>query len=93
MFACVLEAELRLPGARSLKDRRRVIKSVKERLKKRFNAAVIETGDKDKWQTAGLGVCFLSERKSDAERLAQQALSFILGDYRLEVTRHTVTVH
>jgi len=55
MTIALLSVELFLPGARSLKDKRMVLRSVKDRLGK-FNVAVAEVEHQDLWQRAGLGV-------------------------------------
>ena len=51
----LLSVDLHLPGARSLKEKRMVLRSVKDRLKK-FNVAVAEIDHHDLWQRASLGV-------------------------------------
>ena len=49
--------ELHLPGSRSLKNKRQVVKRLKDRLRSRLNVAVAEIGDHaDRWQRAGLAV-------------------------------------
>jgi uncharacterized protein YlxP (DUF503 family) len=55
MTVGLLSVELFLPGARSLKDKRMVLRRVKDRLGK-FNVAVAEVEHHDLWQRAGLGV-------------------------------------
>ena len=59
MVIGLLSIELHLPGARSLKDKRMVLRSVKDRLKK-FNVSVSETEHQDLWQRAELGVVTVS---------------------------------
>jgi hypothetical protein len=51
----LLSVELHLPGSRSLKDKRMLLRSVKDRLRK-FNVAVAEMDHHDLWQRAGLGI-------------------------------------
>ena len=60
----LLVVELHLPDAGSLKDKRMVLRSVKDRLKK-FNVAIAEIEHQDLWQRAQLGVVAISN-KSDA---------------------------
>jgi uncharacterized protein len=55
----LLSVELHLPGARSLKDKRMVVKGIKDRLKK-FNVSVAEVDHLDLWQRAGLGIVMIS---------------------------------
>jgi uncharacterized protein YlxP (DUF503 family) len=46
--------ELHLNGCSSLKDKRRILKSLKDRLHNRFNVSVAETAHHDRWQSAEL---------------------------------------
>lgn len=60
----LLTIELVIPHAQSLKDKRRVLRGVKDRLRKRFNVAVAEVAYQDKWQRAVLAITMLgSERQ------------------------------
>lgn len=59
--------ELHLAGAQSLKDKRSVLKSLKDRLHNEFNVAVAETGHQDVWQRAELTVCTVASDRSRAE--------------------------
>ena len=45
-----------LRGAHSLKDKRRVIRNLKDRISNKFNIAVAEVDHQDVWQTAEIGV-------------------------------------
>lgn len=56
----LLIIELHFPEARSLKAKRMVVKSIKERLKRRFNVAVAETGYLELWQRAELAAVSVS---------------------------------
>jgi uncharacterized protein YlxP (DUF503 family) len=61
MVVGVLKINLSIPQANSLKDKRRVIKGVKDRLRNGFNVSVAEIGDQDIWRSAKLGVAVISE--------------------------------
>lgn len=52
----ILLLHLRIPGATSLKDRRQVVRSLVERLKKKWNVTVADIGPRDSWTDAGLAV-------------------------------------
>ena len=54
--------------AASLKDKRRVVKSVKDRLRARFNAAVAEIGYLEEWQRCAIGVVMLANERAPLER-------------------------
>jgi uncharacterized protein len=62
-----LSIELHIPGARSLKEKRMVLRSVKERIKK-FNVSVAEVEFNDLWQRAGLSVVMVSNDQRHADR-------------------------
>ena len=59
MTVGLLSIELFIPHAQSLKDKRMVLRSIKERVKK-FNVAVAEVEHQDLWQRAGLGIVAIS---------------------------------
>jgi uncharacterized protein YlxP (DUF503 family) len=65
----VLTLELHLPDAHSLKEKRMVVRSVKDRLRARFNVAVAELDDQDLWQHAVLGVVSISNDQKTLEAL------------------------
>ena len=67
MVIAVLSIELHIPYAQSLKDKRMVLRRVKDRLQK-FNVAVSEVAYQDKWQRAGLGVVAISTTADHVEQ-------------------------
>ena len=56
MAVGTLRIRLIIRGARSLKDKRSTVKSVKDRIRHRFNASIAEVGELDSHQTALLAV-------------------------------------
>lgn len=56
MIVGTLKLRLVLRESHSLKDKRRVIKSLKDTLSNKFNISVAETDEQDVWQTAQVGV-------------------------------------
>ena len=76
LYVGVLEVELFIPEARSKKERRRVVSSIKERARSRYKVAAAEVGDADRLQAATLafatvaGSCTVVEETLDTlERL------------------------
>ena len=65
--------ELHLDACQSLKDKRRVIKSVKDRLHNKFNVSVAETGHHDRWQRAELSCCVVSNERRHCESVLSAA--------------------
>lgn len=67
----VLTLELRLPEAHSLKEKRHEVKSLKDRLRHKYNVAVAEIGYQDLWQRALVAVVTVSADRPYAEQLLQ----------------------
>ena len=68
----VLTLELRLDDSHSLKDKRQTVKSLKDRLRGKFNVAVAETDFQDLWQRAAIAVATVSSDRVNAEQVLQQ---------------------
>ena len=60
MPVAFLTLELRIEAAHSLKDKRQVLRSLKDRLRAKFNVAVAELDSNDLWQRATVGVVSVS---------------------------------
>jgi uncharacterized protein YlxP (DUF503 family) len=67
MTVALLSLELFLPMSRSLKDKRMVLRRLKDRMNA-FNVAVAEVAHQDLWQRAGLGVVTVSTSDEHAEQ-------------------------
>jgi len=67
MIVGLLTIELFIPGSQSLKEKRMVLRRIKDRVKK-FNIAVSEVEHHDLWQRAGIAVVTVSTDKAHAER-------------------------
>jgi len=67
----VLTLELRIEHSHSLKDKRQVIRSLKDRLRARFNVAAAELDGQESWQSAVIGVVTLSNSRSHVEQVLQ----------------------
>ena len=55
--------EIRIEGAHSLKDKRQVVRSVKDGLRNHFNVAVAEVEASEAWQRATVGVVSISDSR------------------------------
>jgi uncharacterized protein YlxP (DUF503 family) len=63
MAISFLTIELRIEAAHSLKDKRQVVRSLKDRLRANFNVAVAELDPNDLWQRATVGVVSISDSR------------------------------
>jgi hypothetical protein len=85
----VITLELRLDGAHSLKDKRHYVKSLKDRLRVKFNVAVAEIGYQDVWQRGLVAAVTVSNDQSHAEKVMQaveREAASLLGPLLVDVT-------
>ena len=68
---------LSLPGNNSLKGKRKVIRSVLDRVRARFSVAAAEVDDMDNWRRATLGFAVVSNEHSHANSMIDSVLSFV----------------
>lgn len=82
MIIGVLRISLRLPS-RNLKERRAIVRSVVERLRNRFNAAVAEVGDSNDAAAATIGIVCVSNETAHADAQLQSMASAV-EEWRLD---------
>lgn len=88
MVVGVLRLELMVLESNSLKDKRRVIKSVKERLMSRFSASVAEVGGLDSWRRSVLGAALVSNDPTHTHSLLDKMVDFVRGDPRVSIVTY-----
>ncbi len=77
MFVGSAYCELLVRGASSLKEKRSVIRSLKDRIRQRALAAVAEVDHQDLWQRAALGVAVVAADHGQAAELLQTVRSLV----------------
>ena len=85
MHVLLIQLNLQIPNSHSLKDKRRQIKSLKDRLGNRFNASIAEIGALDNWQQAVLGMCMISNDKSYLDKQYSLVEALVLEYTELEL--------
>lgn len=80
MIVGIVTWELHLNGCQSLKDKRQILSSLKERLHRRFNVSVAETDHQDLWQRAELACCVVAESRRHAEEVLRSADRMVAGE-------------
>ena len=78
----LLTLELHIAEARSLKDKRQILRSLKDRLRGKFNVAVSEIEDQEAWQSAVVAAVTVSPSRAYAEgvlRMAEDEAARLLG--------------
>ncbi|MCZ6759052.1 MAG: DUF503 domain-containing protein [Gemmatimonadetes bacterium] len=69
--------DLHLAGCASLKDKRRIVKSIKNRLHNEFNVSVAETDHHDLWQRCELSCCVTARDRRHAESVLTAVGNFV----------------
>lgn len=92
MVVGVLRVQLAIYEAASLKDKRRIVKSLKDRLSHRFNVSVAEVDSLDLWQRADLGIAMVANESRFVESCLHKMVDEIrrqsaasLVDYSVEL--------
>jgi hypothetical protein len=77
VFVGIVRIELHLPAAGSLKDKRAVVRALKERIRHRVQAAVAEVDHQDLWQRSALGVSVVSGEAGQVAELLQSVRNIV----------------
>ncbi len=84
MVIGVCTLELFIPGNRSLKGKRRIVKSLMAKVRNGFNVSIAEVGDNEAWQSATLGITCVSNDAAHTHTLLSKVVETIKRD-RLDV--------
>ena len=87
---CIITVELYIPVSHSLKDKRKQVKSLKERLMSRFNASVAEIAYLDDWQHTVLGISMISNDKRYLEKQYSSIEKLVLEPAEFEVVNMNI---
>lgn len=79
------QLELYIPEAFSLKEKRLVLKSLKDRIRKKFNVSIAELDGNEKWQRSLLGIAMVANENQFIESSFGKILKMIDEDGRVEV--------
>lgn len=77
MVVGVCRVSLLIEESQSLKDKRSVLRRIKDRVSQKFNCAIAEVGDPDSWQAAQLGFAVVSNERGFTQSMVQKILTFI----------------
>ncbi len=79
MIVGICSFDLHLPQNHSLKGKRQVVRSVKDRVRNSFNVSIAEIGSLDSWQRSILGVTCISRERTQVDRLLSRVVNFVDG--------------
>jgi len=86
------QLELSIPASRSLKGKRRVLKSIKDRARSKFNVSIAEVDHQNEWTRSVLAVCCVSNDVRLCNEVLSKVVNFVesnheseLRDYHIEM--------
>ncbi|MCU0596267.1 MAG: DUF503 domain-containing protein [Desulfobacterota bacterium] len=85
MVVGTLKIEFRIQDNHSLKDKRKILRSMVDRVKNKFNASVAEVGSNDDWQRIELGVTTVGNDRRHMDSSLSNILGFIESMYLAEI--------
>ena len=92
MIVGLCTIELFFPESQSLKDKRRVLLSLKDRLREKFNLSVAEVEGQDLWQKAVLGLACVANEGRYVNQVCDQALNLIRTVPTVEIVHSRVEI-
>jgi len=88
--ACTVD--LHVPESGSLKNKRYIVKSLKDRIKKNFNVSISEIGHHDLWQRSVLGIAVVSTDAQFAHKVLAKVVDFIRSETRVVLIDYSVEI-
>jgi len=87
MIVGLCTVELYLPNGHSLKEKRQILLSLKDRLRDKFNVSVAEVGDHELWQKAVLGIACIANEGGHVNRVLDQAVNLVRSMPAIELVQ------
>lgn len=88
----VLRVYFMISGSHSLKEKRMVMRSLKDRLSSRFNISVAEIGSNDKWQAGELGIAAVGNDGRFVNSVVEKVKQFLLLDHRISIVESEIEI-
>ena len=85
MIVGMLSIALRLPGAKTLKDKRKIVRGMIDVMRRRFGVSAAEVDDLTLSGNATIGIAFVSSSKAQVEKTLQAACDFVEAHAEVEV--------
>ncbi|MFH1350749.1 MAG: DUF503 domain-containing protein [Pseudomonadota bacterium] len=85
MIVGIVKIEFRLYDNRSLKEKRKIVKSMVDKVKHKFNVAIAEVGSNDKWQKVELGITTVGNDRRHIDSSLNNVLAFLDSMYLAEI--------
>ncbi len=85
MIVGVLLVDVYIPESNSLKEKRSILKRLKDRIRNKFNVSVAEIDDHDIWRRAKMGIAHVSTSGKFSEKELQKVAKFLESDFQIQV--------
>ncbi|MDH5173823.1 MAG: DUF503 domain-containing protein [Elusimicrobiota bacterium] len=76
----------------SLKEKRRVVKSLKDRVRARFNVSISEVDSQDLWHRTTLGIALVCSDRKQAQSISDKIIEFIREAKKVEIIEHDFVI-
>jgi len=90
MIVGVVRLELFIRESDSLKDKRRILSSLIQRIRHRFNVSIAEVGGHDLWRRGTLGVALVTNDRRYAEQVLSTIVEFVGRSADVELTDYSI---
>ncbi|HNB10747.1 MAG TPA: DUF503 domain-containing protein [bacterium] len=93
MIVGVFKLDLFIHASASLKEKRFVVKSIKDGIRHKFNVSIAETGHLDKWQRAELGISMVANEEHLIRSTMEAVMLFIEAKGQCEMVNRELTMY
>ncbi len=91
MFIGLCTIDLHIPDSQSLKSKRQILRSIKDKVRKKFNVAVAEDGE-DLWQRTTIAVATVNKDKRHINKTLDLIVGLIRGTPSVEILDYTIEI-
>ncbi len=92
MVIGICRVELSIPNSFSLKDKRRVLKSIITRTRNKFNVSISEIEENESWQKAVLGISSISNNSHYTNKVLNEVVNYMEKDRDLIILNYSIEI-
>jgi len=92
MLVGLYQLELFIPESGSLKSKRFVLKSLKDKIRSKFNVSVAEVDENERWQRAVLGIAMVSNERKFIDQVMNQIFNLVSEESEVEITNQQLEI-
>ncbi len=91
-MVALCQLDIFIPDSGSLKEKRFAIKSLKTRIRNKYNVSISELEGTDKWQRVVLGIAIVTNDRKIVDTTFTKIMQFIDSDGRVEILDHFIDI-